>query len=278
MKKLLFLIFLFYQATSANAEVSVWNGIHHGYSSDATTIMVTYKPSICNTVDCDFSPFGEWADVNGITAPYIAYTTTGCADGCAKCAAENRNQCVQCPTSADSIGYLSVSGSSTICKSKVTSCPAGTYLSDGSCPLCPDGTMSEAGATACTPCEAGTYAQGTKPSDHTQCTACADGTYSLEGAASCMPCSNIVVSNGKCTGCTKGGYCTTLDYDDTVATEKFCSSGCLNCDKTTGTCLACKDGYTLSGGKCTKTTPTDTLDGACPAGLTRSSDGCCCLK
>lgn len=69
-------------------------------------------------------------------------------------------------------------------------CSPGTYLVDGVCKLCPEGTYSEYfGATFCDKCPKGTYSSVKGLNWQYQCLPCAEGTFSQsEGATVCKNC------------------------------------------------------------------------------------------
>lgn len=126
-----------------------------------------------------------------------------------------------------------------------TGCAAGTYSDDGrSCKVCPDGTYAGNGAASCTKCPAGTYASGTKNSDHYICKQCPNGSYaSGTGNSSCK--TSTVVTN------------------------------CSTYSTTENKCITCNSGFTLKNGQCVLQ---NTVNGSCPNGLSKSADGCCCVK
>lgn len=131
-------------------------------------------------------------------------------------------------------------------------CIAGYYQKDWACHKCDDSCAECSGsASYCTKCNAGYY------SNNGQCSSCPDGCKSCT-ATRCSSCeSGYYLSSGKCLAC---------------------PAGCKSC--TSAKCSSCLSGYTLSNGKCeseTNTALTNTVD-SCPAGLSKSADGCCCVK
>lgn len=78
----------------------------------------------------------------------------------------------------------------------------------------------------------------------------------------------------------KTGYYLTTSYNFSTGEGKISGYSCLkgieHCTDHRGpnTCMACEDGYTLVNNKCLK----NSVSGSCPTGLSKSADGCCCVK
>ncbi|HSA32286.1 MAG TPA: DUF4215 domain-containing protein [bacterium] len=93
-----------------------------------------------------------------------------------------------------------------------TPCAAGTYQSGNACLACAAGTYNALeGQTSCTQCDAGTYAAGT---GNTGCTDCAVGSFAANpGQASCDDCPvgqyNALTGQAACTECAAGTYADT---------------------------------------------------------------------
>ncbi|ELP84792.1 hypothetical protein EIN_076110 [Entamoeba invadens IP1] len=91
------------------------------------------------------------------------------------------------------------------------SCSAGSIKNMKICSVCSGGTIANMKTNTCDNCPAGTYSK----SRSTECTTCEENTYSLEKSATCNSCSNT----------------------------------CKTCDKTSGKCITCVDGYGLDSSK-----------------------------
>ena len=92
--------------------------------------------------------------------------------------------------------------------------------------------------------------------------------------------------------CTDGDDLTPID----PGKLKPCPLYCTTCNKLTGKCTVCAKGYTINtSGGCTlhivtlgsnkpeefergTTTTTTATVSSCPSGMTKSSDGCCCVN
>lgn len=143
-------------------------------------------------------------------------------------------------TGASSCSYKYTYTSSVICYYP-TNCPDGYTLTNGKCVSkgCTAGQFLN--GTTCTGCAAGTYSSG---GTVTSCTKCAAGYYaSGTGNSSCIK--STAITN-------YSAYSTTEDK-----------------------CMACNSGYTLTNGQCVRQ---NTVNGSCPDGLSKSADGCCCVK
>ena len=77
------------------------------------------------------------------------------------------------------------------------------------------------------------------------------------------------------TGC-KPGYYLLSSHSNGKISGYTCEKGIPHCTDhyMRTTCRACESGYTLKNNKCLK----NSVSGNCPAGLSKSADGCCCVK
>ena len=77
------------------------------------------------------------------------------------------------------------------------------------------------------------------------------------------------------TGC-KPGYYLLSSHSNGKISGYTCKEGIPHCTDhyMTTTCRACESGYTLKNNKCLK----NSVSGNCPSGLSKSADGCCCVK
>ena len=157
-------------------------------------------------------------------------------------------------------------------------CPTGRFTDkpgQGSCAACELGSASGAGATTCTSCSPGTYADAkgaetcascpagtyTATSEAVSCTACGAGTESTAGAAACSACPRGKVSQGggaPCTSCAVGEYVPTDGLAACASCEKPLTSapGSANCtsciatyfwsDRASGNCRLCPTGAVCS--------------------------------
>ena len=144
----------------------------------------------------------------------------------------------------------------------------------GNCNLCPVGTYSATGSTACTTCPSGTFAQTLGSTTCGACIACTDGYYAANcgtGVGVCTQCPVGYYSRAGatvCTACPLGQYSTVPG-----ATS---SSTCIQCATGTyantpgSTCTQCPQWYT------TASTGTPDISGCntCVPG-TSSSTGVC---
>lgn len=158
--------------------------------------------------------------------------------GCGKCNVEN---CADCPTQ----GYIAC-----------YRCKSGYYYSfgsgRGSCKTCPANATCDGINVAC---KSGYYLKG-----------------SLSAGYSCQSCpANATCTNNDVT--CNSGYYLTGSLSSGYSCTKCSLSNCTACSSAT-ICTGCMSGYTLTNGKCE--TPKNTVSD-CPADLTRSSDGCCCV-
>ncbi len=217
-----------------------------------------------------------------------------CATNCEQCKATGEckkcnlgyylsgTSCVKCPAGyycPDGLtkktcanGKWSNDGQSSVC---TTDCTAGYICKDGTRTICPAGSYSGAGASACTNCNAGYYCTG--GANHTACaggkwstdgrgSACTDnceagyacnnglkspcgaGTYSAAGASACTNCN----AGYYCTGGTNHTACAAGKYSSTL--KAINSSVCKNCAAGTyssagaASCTACAAGKTSSAG------------------------------
>ena len=125
-------------------------------------------------------------------------------------------------------------------------CPAGSYCADGQdIKQCPVGTYSNANALSCSTCSAGTY---NKTTGQQTCANCTAGYY-CQGGSHIEICPIGTYSNPKASSCTT---CADNYYADSEGSTscKACIEGCNNCNKQTGECLGCENGYTYQNGNC----------------------------
>ncbi|KAJ7067294.1 hypothetical protein C8F01DRAFT_980079, partial [Mycena amicta] len=128
-----------------------------------------------------------------------------------------------------------------------TSCPAGSFSNTNgasSCQSCPAGTASAVGASSCASCPAGKY------SSNGACTSCPAGMYAGASASSCSSCpANTFSTNGasSCSACPSG------------LSSLPGSSQCLS---------TCSAGQYYSGGKCS----------TCPAGWFSTAGATSCSQ
>ena len=201
--------------------------------------------------------------------------------GCTRTSPGSCNQCPgisvgsyfttagSCATSLCSQNTFSTGSSSTSCAScpsnsysyagaSVCTCNAGYYMdSTGACvqctagffcnptmQACSAGTYSVAGATACTPCGAGSYSGS---SSAVACTSCGAGTYSASSSSVCTACGTGKYSTATgaqdentCVPCNPGSY-----------SAVFGATTCILCDPgtasnsfgTQGACGGCALNY-----------------------------------
>jgi len=212
--------------------------------------------------------------------------------------ATTAEDCLACPN-----GYYTSNEGATVCEGP---CPAGSYTTDdandtdgvgvtsggthcvmcppgrynnesgqGSCAACELGSASGAGATTCTSCSPGTYADTkgaetcascpdgtyTVTSGAVSCAACEAGTESATGAAACSACPRGKASEGggaPCTSCAVGEYAPTDGLAACLSCEKPLTSapGSANCtsciatyfrsDRARGNCRVCPTGAVCS--------------------------------
>ena len=148
---------------------------------------------------------------------------TSCAAGyyktgikCVKCptgtwAKEGATECTAC--SEQKLLYRNaVSGVCASCTADGEcteyKCSAGYYKNGDRCAQCGPGTYSEAGASSCTVCPAGTTSNVSYGG--TGCEPCGLGYWAERNGdyGFCTTCSQISIPNGKCTACTPDGTCT----------------------------------------------------------------------
>jgi len=116
-------------------------------------------------------------------------------------------------------------------------CPAGTYLSNGTCQTCPTGTVSGSGETSCKKCPDGTYAS------NGLCAPCPAGNYcsngvkkhcpafkwSHSGAAFINECQDIkIIISRTCTACGSGpggSGCSSGSSSASVSLKSFSERG-----------------------------------------------------
>jgi hypothetical protein len=160
-------------------------------------------------------------------------------------------------------------------------CPAGAFCANGLNETCRAGFWSASGASACTPCAAGTYGTAVGATSQAKCVSCAAGTYSsgggtlnetcgagfwsASGASACTPCvagtygtAIGATSPAVCVPCVAGTYCT-----GGVAVP--CTAGDIHCASANMTapmqCSVCAPGQYVTN-RCTALS--DSVCTACP--------------
>ena len=183
------------------------------------------------------------------------------------CSGRQQGNCATCPPSNSCAGELY----SQPVPWKVTSCPAGSYLStnpsalsDGKCTLCSSTYYCPAGSTALNRCPAGSYCS-LNGITKTQCPA---GSYCPEGSTAHITCgpgsyssSSAATSSSVCTQCSAGHFAGAAGSTACA----LCSAGSVSGGAGFSRCTDCVDTVTyqsLQGqsvcNPCTKDT--------CPAG------------
>ena len=224
--------------------------------------------------------------VNETLTRNFCATCTICPTGSYGICNATGSLCAACPLGS----YTTASGQS-VC----TLCPVGQYgASSGLCAACAPGSYSNAGATVCANCSAGTFMIGLR------CANCSGGFYSTTGATSCSPCANLIgnatylanqpgtnatncplacragfnyapglnacsqcaVGQWSASGSTACSACTSLPTNSTYAGV---GTSALNCP------FACNGGYYQSGAACLPCAPgtmgvLGTSCATCPAG------------
>ena len=205
---------------------------------------------------CDLCTAG-YECVGGVqTACNPGYYSNSGVSACSRCSigqyslTPRASTCMQC----DAGTFTDTTGSTvcTLCRSGSSSLALGAY-SPEACVNCDVGTYSHDGASACTPCYAGTYAEttglalcaacwqgGHSPVDGmTTCTSCAAGTYSLGGASACTPCyaGTYAETTGLalCAACWLGAHSPV----DGMTTCTSCSAGTYANQTGLSICAAC---------------------------------------
>lgn len=233
-----------------------------------------------NILDCQACPGGTFS---GVAATHCDLcnegkysTTSGVSEAsCQPCEKGTYNQIKgQQSCSICGPGEYTSSTQSTSC----SACPTGRYLTDdrtsrfehdasGDCTLCAAGAYnpyersqrcfdcgigksSLGGASTCTDCVPGTFANAAGSSS---CTACPDGSFSSDaGSSDCVPCTRGYYSKEiktQCLPCTAGKFANTGD-------SEIGSSSCQNCaagkyasgDSAADKCNDCTPGKTSGSG------------------------------
>ncbi len=231
---------------------------------------------------CTLCGNGQFASVTGQTTNCEPckkghYCPSGkyiiCPKGTAQ-GAEGQSSCVNCKQSTTTVGG---SVATTEGMYSCTACGNGYFALVGkqttSCQLCPDGYMcpggrkipcavgsvSSAGASACTSCGSGK----TSPAASKYCVSCnsecAECYSSGSNCTSCKP--GYYKSGSNCIRCSAGYYCPggtsgqiSCGSGKTSAAGASacvtCAGGCSTCQNTANNCTACKAGYWKSGSSC----------------------------
>lgn len=209
--------------------------------------------SECYDDNCDSCSDGGEGKCTSCSEGFLLNAETGkcetCTDdGCSECSALGLNKCTSCQANY----YLdTTSNTCTTCGEGKVSAAGSTRAAD--CSGCADlncNTCLAGGLKQCSTCAANTYLDSYKT-----CPTCPDGTYSVAGAESSADCKTCQDSNcalcsgegtGKCTQCLTTFGLTT---DGTCAT--CTATNCDTCDSANlAKCLTCSIGYKLSAGAC----------------------------
>ena len=150
------------------------------------------------------------------------------------------------------VRYVKISGSGTT----TGKCPAGKYLSVGTCYSCPAGYYCANDKKIACPAGTGSVANSSMPSN---CEKCAKGYYSTGDGKGCVACPSGKTTSG--TGATSSSQCNV----DVVEQVK-CSAGKYYDGK--GNCVTCPAGYYCPGVTFNKGSTTEQGKTACPSGYT----------
>lgn len=233
---------------------------------------------------------GGGGTIGNISRPF-------CPDNCATC--DSMGKCTTC-----NAGYFHFTNGADLCV------PVDYTLADGSKVTHPivaypnycaqvgqkwisTGAGKTRATAACVDinCEPGKTL--TKADGYAVCNQCKTG-YTLENNRCISKCIHLtqsdclskVANSQSCSkdanGCyvptCKPGYYGASSYNSSTQkiTAYACLSGIAHCTAHQGpsVCKACESGYTLVNNKCLKST----VSGSCPGGLSKSADGCCCIK
>jgi hypothetical protein len=200
-------------------------------------------------------------------------TNTPCSGG-----APSMCACEICPA-----GQMSQGGAATSTAAQCKPCAPGQYSAapgSSSCTLCPAGSVTNASATQCIKCPAGTFSPDPAipcapclpgsflNSSQTSCTKCPAGQFSPEPNTTCAPCPAGQYSEApgysKCTLCSAGQYSPAGSSQCTFCPEgqfspspgsamcSFCKAGHYSALKGASTCTSCGVGhYSASPGAST---------------------------
>ena len=179
---------------------------------------------------------------------------TSCAAGyyktgikCVKCptgtwAKEGATECTAC--SEQKLLYRNaVSGVCASCTADGEcteyKCSAGYYKDGEKCSRCMK-AYSEAGASSCSSCPAGTVPNTFYGA--TGCVPCGAGMYADSVGVYCNTCSSIKIPNGRCQTCTADGTCTSIKCDiDYEADGMTCVEKAEKVEKDTSKRIACNN-------------------------------------
>ena len=150
------------------------------------------------------------------------------------------------------VRYVKISGSG----STTGKCPAGKYLSVGTCYSCPAGNYCSGDKKIACPAGTGSVANASLPS---QCEKCSKGYYATGDGKGCVACPSGKTTSG--TGATSSTQCNV-----TVQEQSQCRAGTYYDGK--GYCVTCTAGYYCEGVKFTKGSTTLQGRTACPSGKT----------
>jgi hypothetical protein len=195
---------------------------------------------------CQLCPKGKHVDANFWPMSYFD------PDECEVCAkgkysnGENAQHCSECPNGKTTPDGTDAADHDDV--SDCATCPAGSFQSGDKCVVCATNKWSDAGATECTGCAAGTVTSaGTTFEEHAgeaACAGCAAGKQVKDGA--------WIWGDSGCEICEVGKYSTELNSEE---------------------CTSCPDGYITQG-----ETASDFDELAdclrCPAGTYHSDDAC----
>ena len=120
------------------------------------------------------------------------------------------------------------------------------------------------------------------------CRSCNPGYALSENKGTCLPADYILADGTKVNQpmVDEQQYCLNVNetwietqYSSTRATlycrDRKCTDGKIS-SSGQYICTECTSGYILKDNRCQK--QTDTVNGPCPDGLSKSTDGCCCLE
>jgi hypothetical protein len=215
--------------------------------------------------DCTTCPAGEYTSAPGSVGYFCDFCSPGKFNN-----ASGLTTCYQCPagrfepslgsSSCNKIeaGMSCPAGSTS--NSTCFNCPSGRYSLGGtpclncsgglfsatqkstSCSVCPIGTFSSAGVSACTKCSAGFYGNSTGLST---CFACDLGLFSAaQGASTCAQCriglfgDSSVAVRSRCSNCSAGFYSDSLGATTCVQ----CAAGKFSSVQAASTCMQCPTG------------------------------------
>lgn len=174
----------------------------------------TFYETVNGVGVCSTCPVGYYCPSGGskLACPAGQYNSLTGQSSCTACpkntyststGATSSSTCVSCAT-----GTVSEAGA-TAC----TTCSAGSVASSGSCVQCGTGLVPNSSSTACVSCGAGTYKSGL-----TSCLSCPIGYYSSGGVDACTACPSGTTTTG--TGSTSSSACV-ASFDSSIRIQYF---------------------------------------------------------